>query len=189
MSNKSVGDRENFIKGLINEAVWLLWVFMHSEFWLWWIWRQECLLRNVHQTLNPASSAASQSNQNFVTTEITFSLTRKMMSVSLSRLNSSTDCSHALSPQSLPAELYRHKPLQWENVHRLHCQSPSLLGGFAEIAWEVLSWLSIACDGGWPCFWGSASAHLTSFRLSCIISCGMARPVSLLLWSECSRKI
>lgn len=30
MSKKSVGDREHFIKGLINEAVWLLRVFMHT---------------------------------------------------------------------------------------------------------------------------------------------------------------
>lgn len=32
MSKKSVGDRENFIKGLINEAVWLFRLFMHSDF-------------------------------------------------------------------------------------------------------------------------------------------------------------
>lgn len=83
----------------------------------------------------------------------------------LSRLNSSTDYSNALSLQSLPAETHRHKLLQLENVHRLHCQSPSLLDGFAEIAWEVLGWFSTACDGGWPGFWGSASAQFTSFRL------------------------
>lgn len=92
MSKKSVGDRENFIKGLINEAAWLFSVFMHSAFWLWWVWRQECLLGDVHQTLNPASSATSQSNQwgnfwqfslkNFMAAEISFSLTRRTMCVS-----------------------------------------------------------------------------------------------------------
>lgn len=83
----------------------------------------------------------------------------------LSTLNSSTNCSQALSLPSLPAELPRHELLPLENVHRLHHQSPSLLGGFAEFAWEVLGWLSTAWAGGWPCFWGSTSPHLTSFRL------------------------
>lgn len=80
-------------------------------------------------------------------------------------LNSSTDCSHALSLPSLPSELHRHELLQLKNVHRLHCQSHSFLSGFVGIAWEVLDWFSTAWGGGWPCFWGSASPHLTSFRL------------------------
>lgn len=58
--------------------------------------------------------------------------------------NSSTGCSHPLSLPSLVTELHRHEFLQLVNMHRLHCQSPCLLG-FLQ-TWMMLAWRT--CSGG-----------------------------------------
>lgn len=143
MSKNSDGDRDDFRSGLINEAVWLFWVLMDSDVWLWWGWRQDYLF--ISASKPHAHSATSPSVEfsltNFIITKSSFSLSRRLMCVCPTHthtLNGSTDCFHPFSLPSLLTEPHRHEFLQLTNVHRLHCWSPSLLG-------SLLTWMMFVC--------------------------------------------